>query len=221
MGYDWYKTELYDEATAVTSITTTVKTGGTDADVQYMLEIEPDDDNNRPGTLYYWDTTWKKSDGTWAQSTAKSDFNANLSTAPIKQPYGSFKVVAIIDDTNGTKLDEFVVDYSKYSEINPRGTRVIVRVRKAGDGASGGVLVKAQLTDVSTDNIEYQGTYFNPTSVEVNTDDNGVAVLELAPNEKIEPANSHWQITIGSLSAQKYTIPKDVAEVELSDLTPA
>jgi len=220
------RSKILSNAISITDITAELGGSADITDLRFGIETSFKYDQNSnivDSTVFYWDTSWKVSDRTFANLSTLTDLNANLSSCPLPQPYSDFRVFATLDETlhtPSTTLVDFEVEFKEDNVVQDVGCKVIVEVGTGGGGNSRGILVKGQLTDTNGEVIKWRDRILEPTVKEVYTNSEGVAYLELAPNSEFNVANTHWQITIGTNAAEKYTIPANTASINLTDLTP-
>ena len=218
MGYKIYQSPEYTNATSISSVTVDVSSGGVNTDANYGLLI-----NNK---FFAWNTSWQEVDGSYASLTSFANFNTNLPTAPLNKPTSSFRMIASVDDTLSspeTQILKWNTEYTKKKNAERKGCVVKMKVQESGDGLKEGAICTATLhLPNETNNVEWNGSFLDITTVTVTTNDEGYAEFELAPNAEIETNGTlnttFWQIQVGNNSAKDYKIPINVPSVWLNDI---
>ena len=224
MAYIRHKSKPITGVKGLTSVD--LSSSGTITDIKLVLEVgcEVTFDVNgniesyKPGKLYAWSTSWSEldfEDFTFANATSVSDFNANLSTAPLDIPEGTILIRAIVDDSTGTVLKDFTsITFEQDNRIYYAGTTLIVH-------SQSNVSVTAQLQNAGSSGVKNTVTNkIIQTIYETTTDADGTARIDLDPNANLDPSGTTWLITVDT-TAYSVTIPyNDDGYVYLGDLIP-
>ena len=222
----FYRSKIFNSAVDISEIIPELGGSAVATDIQYGIETNlkyNESGDVIESDVFYWDVTWKISDRTWSQLSTLTNINANLSTAPLPQPFGDFRVFACIDDslsTPQTTLVDMDVEYTEDNTIQNVGCLIKVEVSVPASGSASDIPVIAQLCDQGSSQVSWRNKILEPTVINRETNNNGEAFLELAPNIELSVANTHWLITVGTNAGEKYTIPPDTASIYLTELTP-